>query len=57
MKSKKLINLEKIDKVWVSHGKTTHPLGQKCKVCEKTLREWEKAKKTGKIDKLLKESE
>ena len=37
----------------ISHG-TTHPLGEKCKTCDRIKREYKKDLKSGKIKKLIK---
>lgn len=44
-----------MSEVFVSHGRVTHPLGAKCRFCEKVQKEYEKALKDGTIDKILKD--
>jgi hypothetical protein len=41
-------------KVFISHGRVTHPINQKCKFCDKVRRQFEKDLKSGKVDKYLK---
>lgn len=43
---------KKKQKLMVSHGGITHPVGAKCKLCERVKKEFENAKKKGIICKL-----
>lgn len=40
---------KKDQEMFVSHGRITHPLGKKCKVCEKIKRAFERDLKSGKV--------
>lgn len=37
-------------KIYVSHGRTTHPVGAPCADCEEAEREWEKVDKKNLIE-------
>ena len=37
----------------ISHGRITHPIGAKCKVCAGINKEFKEAKKSGKLCKLI----
>ena len=40
-------------KIYVSHGKVTHPIGEECKSCEESLREFEKDLASGEVARKL----
>jgi len=47
-------NLTDKKKVFISHGMVTHPIGAKCKFCDKVQKEFEQDLKSGKVAKMLK---
>jgi len=44
----------KKNKLFVSHGRVTHPLGAKCKFCERVEREFDRDLKSGKVAREIK---
>ena len=36
--------MKKKNQLYISHGKVTHPIGQKCRVCDKVMKEFGKWK-------------